>query len=208
MQCNPMNNNYINHLAKDHIFKEILKDAAPRELKKTENLTLFLYSSIINQQLSTKVGAVILSRFLDLFGGSAPASQQVIDIPFDELKSIGLSRSKTQYIKNVAEFDATVGLDFDTLNALSDDEVIKELTSIKGIGKWSAQNFLIAALGREDVFSGDDLIIQNVMAQLYNLDKADKKNFKLELERISKDWSPYRTYASLHIWQWNNANKG
>lgn len=202
-----MEEHYITHLSKDPVFKGILINLKARQLKKTENLTLFLYSSIISQQLSTKVGDIIYKRFLALFDGKAPTSKQVTDIDDDLLRSIGLSRSKASYIKNVARFDIEHGLDYKTLNALPDDEVIKLLTSIKGIGKWSAQNFLIFALAREDVFSVDDLIIRNVVAALYQLDKNDKKKFITDMHAIAASWSPYRTYATLHLWEWNSLNK-
>ena len=82
------------------------------------------------------------------------------------------------------------------------------VTSIKGIGNWSAQNLLMFVLGREDVFSGDDLIIQNAVSLLYGLDKSDKKNFRLEMNRISEEWSPYRTFACLHLWEWYHRTTG
>lgn len=199
-----MSHPYIQHLSKDTVFRQVLENAEPRQLKKIENLPLYLYQSVINQQLSTRVGAVIYERFLNLYNGTVPASQQVADTPVETLRSIGLSGQKASYIQNVARFDLEEGLNYETLNALDDEGAIKVLTSIKGIGKWSAQNFLMAALGREDVFSGDDLILQSVVAELYGLDKTDKKKFKTEMHRIAAQWSPYRTYASLHLWQWNS----
>lgn len=199
-----MQHPYILHLSNDPIFKKILEDAAPRELKKNTNLTLFLYTSIINQQLSTKVGDVIFKRFLSIYEGNEPTSQQVLDTPLDALTAIGLSKSKASYIKNVAQHDIDHGLDYEKLNEMSDEEVYHFVTAIKGIGIWSAQNLLMFGLGREDVFSADDLIIQNVMAVLFELDKTDKKKFKAALHELSAQWSPYRTYACLHLWQWNS----
>lgn len=199
-----MEHPYIKHLSKDSVFDQIVKSTQPYVLKKDKNLTLFFYQSIINQQLSTKVGDIFFKRFLNIFNGNVPTSQQVVETSIEDLRAIGLSNSKANYIQNVARFDIENGLNFEELDQLPDEDVIKIVTSIKGIGKWSAQNFLISALGREDIFSGEDLIIQNVMISLYNLDKTDKKKLKTDLERISLSWSPYRTYASLHIWQWNS----
>ncbi|WDO11864.1 hypothetical protein MH928_11040 [Flavobacterium sp. WW92] len=199
-----MQHPYLLHLSSDPVFKEVLQDAVPRELKKNTNLTLFLYTSIINQQLSAKVGDVIFNRFLALYDGNEPTSQQVLDTPFETLKAIGLSKSKTDYIKNVAQFDVDHGLEYEKLHEMSDDEVSRLVTSIKGIGIWSAQNLLMFGLGREDVFSADDLIIQNTMAALFGLDKSDKKKFKEDMHKLSAQWSPYRTYACLHLWQWNS----
>lgn len=197
-----MSHPYILHLSKDPVFKKILEGAVPRELKKSDKLPLFLYTSIINQQLSAKVGTVFLKRFMDIYDGKEPTSEQIINTPSETLQGIGLSRSKVSYIKNVAQFDVEQGLDFDKLELMSDEEVSILITTIKGIGKWSAQNLLMFGLGREDVFSSDDLIIQNAMALLFDLDKTDKKKFRQELQRLSEQWSPFRTYACLHLWQW------
>ncbi|MBA9073978.1 DNA-3-methyladenine glycosylase II [Flavobacterium gossypii] len=185
-----MQHPYLLHLSSDPVFNEVLQDAVPRELKKNTNLTLFLYTSIINQQLSAKVGDVIFNRFLALYDGNEPTSQQVLDTPFETLKAIGLSKSKTDYIKNVAQFDVDHGLQYEKLHEMTDDEVSRLVTSIKGIGIWSAQNLLMFGLGREDVFSADDLIIQNTMAALFGLDKSDKKKFKEDMHKLSAQWSP------------------
>jgi len=194
---------YISHLSKDKVLGQILEGATPRQLKHKTDIPLYLYTSIINQQLSTRVGQVLLERFLNLFDGIAPTPGQVIALPFEKLQAIGLSKSKTAYIRNVAQYAIEPGLEFEKVNAMTDDEVMAYVTAIKGIGKWSAQNLLLSALGREDVFSGDDLIIQNAMAALYSLDKFNKKEFRKEIERLAEAWSPYRTYACVHLWQWN-----
>lgn len=193
---------YLLHLSKDPIFKKIVEESAPRELKENDNMTLFLYTSIINQQLSTKVGDVIFKRFISIYHENEPTSKQVIETPIEDLQAIGLSKSKANYIKNVAQFDIEHGLGFDKLTKMTDQEVSNFVTAIKGIGPWSAQNLLMFGLGREDVFSSDDLIIQNAMGLLFNLDKTDKKKFKEEINRLSLQWSPYRSYACLHLWQW------
>lgn len=197
-----MQHPYLLHLSGDPEFKKVLENTLPRELKKNENLTLFLYTSIINQQLSTKVGDVIFKRFIALYDGKEPTSEQVLETPLETLQSIGLSKSKAGYIKNVAQFDIEHGLDYKKLSEMSDEEVSIFVTAIKGIGVWSAQNLLMFGLGREDVFSADDLIIQNAMAILFDLDKSDKKKFKESMHSLSAGWSPYRTYACLHLWQW------
>ncbi|MCV9927055.1 hypothetical protein OIU83_05305 [Flavobacterium sp. LS1R49] len=195
---------YISHLSKDPAFQKVLIDAEHRELKMNTNLPQFLYTSIINQQLSAKVGDVFLKRFLDIYDGLEPNSLQIIETTDERLHAIGLSKPKVSYIKNVAQFDLDHGLDYDKFIEMTDQEIIDLVTSIKGIGKWSAQNLLMFALGREDVFSADDLIIRNKMAVLFNLDKTDKKKFNQEIIRLSQPWSPYRTYACLHLWRWKD----
>jgi DNA-3-methyladenine glycosylase II len=155
------------------------------------------------QQLSNRVGEVLLQRFLDLFGGRAPSSDEVLAMPVEKIRAIGVSVAKANYIKNIAQFDMDKGLDLDKLGTMGDDEVVEYITAIKGIGKWTAHLFLMAALGREDVFAADDLILQKHIETLYGLDRKDKKAFMQKLHEISAKWSPYRTYASMHLWRWD-----
>jgi len=197
-----MKHPYILHLSKDPVLKEIVEGAKVRELKENTNLALFLYTSIINQQLSAKVGDVFFKRFMAIYEGNEPTSKQIIETSIETLQAIGLSKSKAGYIKNVAQFDIDQGLGFDKLIAMTDQEVSDFVTAIKGIGQWSAQNLLMFGLAREDVFSADDLIIQNAMALLFGLDKTEKKKFRADINQLSLQWSPYRTYACLHLWEW------
>ena len=87
---------------------------------------------------------------------------------------------------------------------MTDEEVIAHLTQIKGVGRWTTEMILMFALGREDVFAIDDLGIQQAMIKLYKLDNTDKKAFKEKMLRIAAKWSPYRTYACLHLWKWKD----
>ena len=88
---------------------------------------------------------------------------------------------------------------------MSDEEVIAYLTQIKGVGRWTAEMMLMFALGREDVFAIDDLGIQQAMIKMYKLDRTDKKQFREDMLKISEQWSPYRTYACIHLWRWKDA---
>ena len=155
----------------------------------------------MSQQLSVKVADVIYRRFLDLYGGKEPTPQQILDTPAATLRAIGLSNAKVSYVKNVAQFEIEQGMHAGKLNKMNNEEVITYLTPIKGVGRWTVEMLLMFALGREDVFAADDLGIQNAMIGLYNLDRADKKKFRRQLLRISEKWSPYRTYACLHLWR-------
>jgi DNA-3-methyladenine glycosylase II len=195
-------NNYIEHLSKDPELKKLLAGAETRLLQRRTDFTFFLYSTIVQQQLSTRVGEVFLQRFLNIYNGNKPTSEEVVNTPLETLQAIGLSKSKALYIKNVAQFDLDNGLNIDKLDAMTDDEVTAYITSIKGIGKWTAHLFLIAALAREDVFPVDDLILQKAVAGIYRLDRSDKKKFMADMLRISENWRPFRTYASLHLWRW------
>ena len=109
----------------------------------------------MSQQLSTKVADVIYQRFLNLFDTINPTAEQILALPFDTLRAIGLSNAKTNYVHNVARFAIEKGIDHKHLNKLSNEEVIEYLTEIKGVGRWTTEMLLMFALGREDVFAVD-----------------------------------------------------
>src|SRR5688572_20891022 len=195
---------YIAHLTKDKKLRKIVESGTPHKLKKRKNICTYLCASIMSQQLSTRVADVIHTRFLNLFGGKDPSPQQILDTPFEVLRGIGLSNAKVNYVKNVAQFELDHGLDHRKLQGMSNEEVIDYLITIKGVGRWTVEMLLMFALGREDVFAVDDLGIQQAMIKLYKLDREDKKKFREDLLRISKKWSPYRTYACKHLWEWKD----
>ncbi len=193
---------YVEHLSKDKKLKTLIDSASPYKIKKEKNICLYLCYSIMSQQLSTKVARVFHERFVNIYGGKEPNAKQIADTKFETLRSIGLSNAKANYVLNVARFELEFGMNPKHLNKLSNEEVITYLTQIKGVGRWTVEMLLMFALGREDVFSPDDLGIQNAMIKLYKLDNSDKKAFKEKLHKISSKWSPYRTYACLHLWGW------
>lgn len=195
---------YITHLSKDKKLKKLLETAEPHQLKKRKNICIYLCASIMSQQLSTKVADVIYKRFIALYNGKEPNPQQILDTPFEQLRGIGLSNAKVNYVKNVAQFELEQGMDAKKLFKMENEEVIGYLTQIKGVGRWTVEMLLMFALGREDVFAVDDLGIQNAMISLYKLDNSDKKQFREKLLQVSAKWSPYRTYACLHLWRWKD----
>lgn len=195
---------YITHLKKDKKLAVAI-GAAVHELQLKNNLPLRLMASIISQQLSTKVAAVIFKRFLELYDGKEPEPQQVSATPFEQLRAIGLSNNKVGYIQNVARFCIENKITDKALSAMPNDEIIALLTQIKGVGKWTVEMLLMFSLGREDVFAMDDLVIQQMMAKLYNLDVTNKKILLEKLLEISARWRPYRTYACLHLWRYKDA---
>lgn len=195
---------YIAHLSKDKKLKKLLDTAEPHQLKKRKNICNYLCASIMSQQLSTKVADVIYKRFIALYGGKEPLPQQILDTPFEQLRAIGLSNAKVNYVKNVAQFELEKGMDAKKLAKMSNEEVIAYLTEIKGVGRWTVEMLLMFALGREDVFAVDDLGIQNAMIKLYKLDISDKKQLREQMLKHSAKWSPYRTYACVHLWRWKD----
>jgi len=195
---------YILHLSKDKKLKKLVESGQAHKLVKRKNICIYLCASIMSQQLSTKVADVIYKRFLNLYGDKEPTAQQVLDTPFEKLRGIGLSNAKVNYVKNVAQFEIEFGLDAKKLAKMTNEEVIGYLIAIKGVGRWTIEMLLMFALGREDVFAVDDLGIQNAMIRLYKLDSSDKKKLKEDMLRLSKKWSPYRTYACVHLWRWKD----
>jgi DNA-3-methyladenine glycosylase II len=195
---------YIPHLIKDRKLKKLVEIGESHQLKKRKNTCTYLCASIMSQQLSTKVAKVIHGRFLALYDTKEPTPQQIIDTPSEQLRAIGLSNAKVSYVKNVAQFELEHGMDHKKLNKMENEEVIAYLTQIKGVGRWTVEMLLMFALGREDIFAIDDWGVQNAMINLYKLDRTDKKKFRKDLLRISQKWSPYRTYACLHLWRWKD----
>lgn len=201
MHIRPMN--YTEHLSKDKRLKKLVEQGKPFSLAVKKNIFLHLCGSIMSQQLNTRVAAVIHKRFVDLYGGE-PTPHQVLDTSIETLRGIGLSNAKAQYVQNVAKFAIENGMEVKKLQAMSNDELSAYLTQIKGVGRWTTEMLMMFALGREDVFSVDDLGIQNAMIAIYRLKKDDRKALREKMIRISERWSPYRTYACLHLWHYKD----
>lgn len=191
------------HLNKDKKLATILKEA-DHIIKKRKNTPVRLMASIISQQLSTKVAAIIFGRFIALFDGKEPSCEQVLVCTNDELKSIGLSQSKVHYIQNVAQFFLEQKITDKQLYAMEPEAILELLTQIKGVGKWTVEMLMLFSLGQEDVFAVDDLGIQQAMIRLYKIKYATKKELHTKMLHLSKKWTPYRSYACLHLWQWKD----
>lgn len=194
---------YLHHLKKDKKLAKIIKDPMP-PLQYHKNIPLRLMASIMSQQLSTKVAQVIYKRFLTIYNGKEPKPQQVLDTPFDVLRGIGLSNAKVNYVQNVASFCIENKITDTKLLKMNNEDIIELLTQIKGVGSWTVEMLLMFSLGKEDVFAVDDLGIQNAMIKVYNLDTSDKKQVKQQMLKLSEKWSPYRTYACLHLWRYKD----
>ncbi len=158
-----------------------------------------LVRSIVGQQLSTRAARAIYARLTDRFGGRTPTPVEVLEDDPDELKAAaGLSRAKVSYLRSLAEHVIDGSLELERLDDLPDEEVIAELTAVRGLGLWSAQMFLMFHLGRPDVLPVGDLGIRNAVKQRYDLPALPTP---AELEQISVPWRPYRTLASRYLWR-------
>ncbi len=196
---------HIQHLSKDKKLKKILALQEPFILAPRKKVYLHLCSSIISQQLSTKVAKVIYQRFLDLYGKKEPTAKEILHTPVEKFRSIGFSNAKASYVHNVCNFFVEHNLTDAKLNKMSNEEILDLLTQIKGIGKWTVEMILMFTLGREDVFAVDDLGIQQSITKLYKLDSSNKKSMKEKMLQISSKWAPYRTYACRYLWGWKDA---
>ena len=194
---------YNTHLKKDLKLATLLA-ADTHILKKRKNTPIRLIASIISQQLSTKVAKIIFLRFLDLYAGKEPTCMQVLATNPTVLRGIGLSNSKVNYVQNVAVFFIENKVTDKQLYTMPPEQVIELLTQIKGVGKWTVEMLLMFSLGQEDVFAVDDLGIQQAMIKLYKIKFETKKDLRTKMLKKSLSWSPYRTYACLHLWQWKD----
>lgn len=161
----------------------------PREL------FIALARNIIGQQLSGKVADVIIGRFEKLVGVIKPAN--ILAIPDEQLRSVGMSWAKVKYVKALAQAVQSGSLDLKKVKTLPDEEVIIELTKVKGIGRWTAEMVLIFHLQRPDVFSLGDLGLRTAVAKHY---KVDRNNLK-KIAKIAATWSPHRSTASRLLWK-------
>jgi DNA-3-methyladenine glycosylase II len=155
-------------------------------------------SSIVYQQLSGKAAATIYGRFAGLFEGGIPVPQLLLDHPDETLRGVGLSRQKIGYMRDLATKVLSGALPIETLDQLSDQEAIDALVQVKGVGRWTAQMFLMFRLGRPDILPDLDLGIQKAIQRAYRLRKLPSPARVLE---IGAKWAPYRTIASWYLWR-------
>jgi DNA-3-methyladenine glycosylase II len=154
--------------------------------------------AIVGQQLSTKAAASIWDKVLGVFGGETPAPRQIIEAEPQDLRDAGLSWSKVAYVRDLAERIMDGDLDVKSLDELPDEEVIEQLTAVKGIGRWTAEMFLIFSLGRPDVMPVGDLGIRRGAQYAFGMDELPEPD---ELERMAEPWRPHRTLACLYLWR-------
>lgn len=157
-----------------------------------------LLRAIVGQQLSTKAARTIYLRVVDLFGGSTPSPEQLLEAREEDLRAAGLSGRKTEYVRDLASHVLSGELELDRLDRLSDDEVIAEIVAVRGLGQWTAEMFLLFHLERPDVLSGGDLGIRKAIQVEYGLAEMPPPKQVLE---IGEPWRPYRSLASLYLWE-------
>lgn len=182
----------------DPVVAGLIRRFGIHRMETTRNYFQVMLETVISQQLSTKAAASIYGKLVDNLGGKLPRPRDVLAASDAQLRGAGLSRSKAAYVRNVAEAFAGRRMGAKTFERMNDEEVIATLTSIKGIGDWSAHMFLIFALNRLDVFPLGDLGLRNAMFVQYGLRKNTSHK---RLTRIADAWRPYRTLGTLYLWK-------
>ena len=183
---------------KDPILKALISRVGPYAIDYHPPTFHALTRAIVYQQLSGKAAATIFRRFQDCCGVRTLKPESILVLSDEQMRAAGLSGQKVRYIRDLAEKTASGGLRFGRHKKLSDDEIIAELTEVKGIGVWTVQMFLMFALKRPDVFPVLDLGVRNGMQRVYGLDPAARHE---DYTAIAENWRPYRSVASWYMWR-------
>lgn len=199
-----MKKSVLSHFRKKDPRIAVLLESIVLETISPQSADVFFVSlceSIVDQQLSGKVADVIYARFEKLFASKKITSHAVLLVSDGDLRETGMSWSKVRFIKDLAEKVKRKEVDLSSLVDRTNEEVISELTKIKGIGPWTAEMFLIFTLGREDVFSYGDLGLKRGIQKLYGLRREPSLK---QMEKLTKRWSPYRTVAARVLWRYKD----
>ncbi len=188
----------VNHLKKaDPILAAIIERVGPCRMEYGPPEFHSLAEAIVYQQLNGKAAATIFKRFTDLTGDPV-TPQGILKLPDAQLRSVGLSKQKSSYLKDMAERAARGELDFGRLPEMTDEEVVKHLTQVKGVGVWTAHMFLMFTLRRPNVLPTGDYGIQAAIKKHYKKRKWPKPE---HMEKIAKCWEPYRSVACWYLWR-------
>lgn len=189
----------IRHLkARDPVLGALIERVGPYRIEFREPSFETLVRSIVFQQLSGKVARVIYGRLAGALPEQRITPEGILALGPERMRRLGLSRQKTAYIRDLARQTVKRKVEFELLPDFPDDEVIARLTAVKGIGKWTAQMFLIFALRRHNVLPTGDLGIRSAIKKVYGLAELPKPQ---EIEELARDWHPYCTVASWYLWR-------
>ena len=188
----------INVLKKDPKLRGIINEVGEYRVKLTRNYYQSLVEAIITQQLAGSAVDSIIRRFKNLYNSRFPKPLDVIQTPAHKLRKTGLSGMKIVYIKELSKKIESNELKMRKIPKLSDDKIIDELTRVKGIGRWTAEMFLIFSLGRLDVLPVGDLGLKKAIQQMYSLKQLPQSS---EIEEYAERWRPYRTIATWYLWK-------
>jgi len=187
------------HLQKrDPVMKAIIKRVGPCQIKTRRCRFRTLAASIVSQQISTAAARTVWQRLEQAVAPQRVTADSVIGLGMSNLRNCGISRQKSSYLLDLAEKNRQGVIDFRRFAQLTDEQVIDELTRVKGIGRWTAQMFLMFTLCRPDVFPVDDLGIKNAIRAAYALAESPPRERMLQ---IGQPWQPYSTMASWYLWR-------
>jgi DNA-3-methyladenine glycosylase II len=186
--------------ARDADFARGLDETGPPALRRSDPGFTTLMGAIVSQQISKTAAATVWRRLEAAAGSIDPQSVAALDE--DALRGAGLSRQKTGYVRGLAEAVLSGGIDLDGLAALPDEEIVAELVKLRGIGRWSAEIYLLFALGRPDAFPADDLALMIGAGRLKRLDRRPTRGALME---IAEAWRPWRGAAALLLWHYYSA---
>ncbi|MDQ5900896.1 MAG: DNA-3-methyladenine glycosylase [Patescibacteria group bacterium] len=184
--------------SKDKVLAVLLEKVADFDLSIQRNYYESLAESIVSQQLSVKAADTIWKRFILLLPDQKVIPENVLAIDNQKIRDAGISWSKISYIKDLSQKTLDSHIIFEEFENMSDEEIINELIKVKGIGRWTAEMFLMFAMGRPDVFSYGDLGLRRALQRFYDFDHEPTVE---EMEKIVSVWSPYKTYASRVLWR-------
>lgn len=190
------------HLTKyDPVLAVVIAKYGLCDIKPHKNYYQELVDAIISQQLSVKAARSIEKRFCDLFGSTDfPPPEKILEKSVEELRTVGLSRGKATYILDLAQHVVDGRVKFDHLEDLTNQEIIDELTDVKGIGEWTAHMFLMFCMGRLDILAHGDLGIKNSIQKLYGLEHSPTPQ-EIQDIALKNNWHPYESVACWYIWQ-------
>ncbi len=193
----------IRHLKQaDPVMGRAIEQVGPFRLARIPNRFGALVRAILHQQLALKAAQSITRRFCQLYGpgeGRLPEPEELLRTPRRQLRSAGVSPQKMRYLRDLAAKASDGALPLSRAGRLDDEQVIEALTQVKGIGRWTAEMFLIFSLGRPDVWAVDDLGLQLAAKDLYRLRRHPSE---AKMRALAEPWRPWRTVASWYLWQW------
>lgn len=188
----------VNHLKKcDPVLRDIIERVGPCRMEYGPAEFHSLAEAIVYQQLNGKAAVTIFRRFAAL-AGEPLTPEGILKLTDEQLRSVGLSKQKSAYLKDLAAKTAAGQLDFARLPDLSDEEVIQHLTQVKGIGVWTAHMFLMFSLRRPNVLPTGDYGVQMAVKKHYKKRKLPKPK---DMEKIARAWEPYRSVACWYMWR-------
>ena len=197
----PIRTEIIDHLCTDPRLEAAVREVGEYDIRLDSDKYESLVQAIITQQLSGKASGAITARLKAMYGGALPSPADVLATSDEDLRAAGLSRGKVSYIKGISELVESGGLDLDSLEKMPDDDVVAALTAVKGVGRWTAEMFLIFTLGRLDVLPVGDLGLRKGIKMVYSTRTLPTA---AEATRIAERWRPYRTVATWYLWKYQH----